>query len=187
MSESPTEHFEHAEHAEHVAHSGDGFLIKVSMTIALLAVVAATVGSLETLESGKAIADKNNAVLQQNKATDNWNFFQAKSIKKNLFEIAAATRPEKADDFLKEAKRYDDEGKEIMKKAQEFEHKSDEFLIESEHHEHRHHILTIAVTFLHVAIAISTIAIISKKQKWPWLASLVLGAVGIVAATYAYI
>ena len=46
MSESPPEHFEHAEHAGHVAHSGDPFLSKASITIAVLAVLAAAVGSL---------------------------------------------------------------------------------------------------------------------------------------------
>jgi hypothetical protein len=48
MSGTPTEHFEHAEHAEHAALLGDPFLTKVSVTIAILAVIAATVGSLES-------------------------------------------------------------------------------------------------------------------------------------------
>ena len=70
MSESPVEHFEHAEHAEHAALLGDPFLTQVAVTIAILAVVAATVGSLETLETADAIGDKNAAVLLKNKATD---------------------------------------------------------------------------------------------------------------------
>ena len=82
MSESPVEHFEHAEHAGHASLLGDPFLTQVSITIAILAVIAATVGSLETLETADAIGDKNAAVLLQNKATDTWNFYQAKSIKK---------------------------------------------------------------------------------------------------------
>src|ERR1700730_12802494 len=39
MSESPVEHFEHAEHA---ALMGDPFLAQVAVTIAILAVIAAT-------------------------------------------------------------------------------------------------------------------------------------------------
>jgi hypothetical protein len=70
MSESPVEHFEHAEHAQHAAFLGDPFLTQVSITIAILAVVAATVGSLETLETAAAIGDKNAAALFENKATD---------------------------------------------------------------------------------------------------------------------
>jgi hypothetical protein len=78
MSETPTEHFEHAEHAEHAALLGDPFLTQVSITIAILAVIAATIGSLETLETAASMGDKNAAVLLQNRATDNWNFYQAK-------------------------------------------------------------------------------------------------------------
>ncbi len=95
MSESPVEHFEHAEHAEHAALLGDPFLTQVAVTIAILAVIAATVGSLETLETAAAIGDKNGAVLLENKATDTWNFYQAKSIKKNLYAIAAANGGQK--------------------------------------------------------------------------------------------
>jgi hypothetical protein len=62
MSESPVEHFEHAEHA---ALLGDPFLTRVAVTIAILAVIAATVGSLETLETAAAIGDKNAAVHQR--------------------------------------------------------------------------------------------------------------------------
>ena len=102
MSESPVEHFEHAEHA---ALLGDPFLTQVAVTIAILAVIAATVGSLETLETAAAIGDKNAAVLLENKATDTWNFYQAKSIKKNLYAIAAANGGPKADDFKKQAER----------------------------------------------------------------------------------
>ena len=90
MSESPVEPL-----------LGDPFLTQVAVTIAILAVIAATVGSLETLETAAAIGDKNAAVLLENKATDTWNFYQAKSIKKNLYAIAAANGGPKADDFKK--------------------------------------------------------------------------------------
>jgi hypothetical protein len=183
----PTEHFEHAEHAEHVAHLGDPFMTKVSVTIALLAVLAATVGSLETLETAGVTVAKNEAVLFQNKATDNWNFFQAKSLKKNLYEIAAAAGGPKAEDFAKQAKRYDSEQDDIKKKAEEFEHKSEARLHDSEGHEKRHHVLTGAVTMLHISIAIATIAIITKGMRWPWYSSIALGAAGVLTAGWAYI
>jgi Domain of unknown function (DUF4337) len=111
MSESPVEHFEHAKHA---ALLGDPFLTQVAVTIAILAVIAATVGSLETLETAAAIGDKNAAVLVQNKATDTWNFYQAKSIKKNLYAIAAANGGQKADDFKKQAERNGEDEQELF-------------------------------------------------------------------------
>ncbi len=187
MSESPVEHFEHAENAGHASLLGDPFLMQVSVTIAILAVIAATAGSLETLETAGAIGDKNAAVLLQNKATDTWNFYQAKSIKKNLYAIAAANGGPKADDFKKQAERNGVDEEEIFAKGQALEHQSEEKLRDSERHEHRHHILTVAVTLLHVAIAIATIAIIVRGQRWPWYAALALGAMGTMGAAYTYI
>ena len=187
MSETPSEHFEHAEHAQHAAHLGDPFLTKVSITIAVLAVIAATLGSLETLETAAAIGDKNAAVLLQNRATDNWNFYQAKSIKKHLYTVAAANGGPMAESLKKQAEGYGAEEKELFAKGQALEHQTEAKLMDSEHHEHRHHILTISVTFLHVAIAIATIAIIVRGQRWPWHAALALGVLGTFGAAYAYL
>ena len=185
--ESPVEHFEHAEHAEHATFLGDPFLARVSVTIAILAVAAATVGSLETLETASAMGDKNTAVLLQNQATDNWNFYQAKSIKRNLYAIAAANPGPAAGDFKKQAERYGEDEQELFAKGQALEHQTEEKLRESEGHEHRHHILTVAVTLLHIAIAIATIAIIVRGQRWPWYAALALGVMGSMGAAYAYL
>jgi hypothetical protein len=187
MAESPTEHFEHAEHAEHVAHLGDSFLSKVSITIAILAVMAATVGSLETIETAASIGDKNAAVLLQNRATDNWNFYQAKSIKKNMYEIAAAGNPDKADDFKKQSARYGADEKDLLDKGQALEHETELKLHDSERHEERHHVLTVAVTMLHISIAIATISIIMRGRRWPWYTAIGLGVAGIIATGVAYI
>lgn len=187
MSEAPTEAFEHVEHAEHAAHSGDSFLALVSITIAILAVVAATVGSLETIETAGTITAKNEAVLSQNKATDTWNFYQAQSVKKKIFEIAAAAGGPKADEYAEQAKRYGDEEKHHFSEGKDFEHRTEEQLKESELHEHRHHILTFAVTLLHVSIAIATISIIQRGARWPWYTSIALGLGGVCGAAYAYL
>jgi hypothetical protein len=184
---SPIEHFEHVEHAEHAAHSGDSFLAVVAVSIAVLAVFAASVGSLETIETAATINAKNDAVLLQNKATDTWNFFQAKSMKKNMYQIAAATGVGPVEDFKNQAARYGSEEKELQDQGDSLEHQTEAKLIDSEHHEHRHHVLTAAVTMLHVSIAIATLAIIMRGARWPWYAALVLGAVGIVCSAVAYL
>ncbi len=185
--ESPTEHFEHVEHAEHVAQEGNRFLSLVAITIAVLAVVAATVGSLESVETAATIASKNESVLYQNKATDQWSFFQAKSIKKNLYEIASITNPDKVDAFAAGVKKNDDESREIQKKARELEKKVDENAEQSERHEQRHHVLTVAVTMLHISIAIATVSIITRGQRWPWYGALALGVAGVVTTVSAYL
>jgi hypothetical protein len=189
MSESPIESFEHAEHAEHVAASGDRFLMKVSITIAVLAVAAATVGSLETIETAASIGDKNESVLIQNKVSDNWNFFQAKSLKKNMYDIAAATVPPgpAADAFKSSARKNEADEKELHEKGEALEREVDAKLHDSERHERRHHVLTIATTALHISIAVATIAIIVRKHRWPYYSAIFLGVIGVIGATYAYV
>jgi hypothetical protein len=184
----PTEPFEHAEHAEHAAESGDPFLAIVAVTIAILAVIAAGVGSLETIETAATIGAKNDAVLLQDQATDVWNFFQAKSIKKNMYEVAAAAgNAASADDFKKQAKHNGDDQQALQAQGKALEARRDAKLEDSEHHEHRHDVLTISVTLLHISIAIATIAIVRRGARWPWYAALALGLAGIVGTAFAYI
>jgi hypothetical protein len=185
--DSPTEAFEHAEHAEHAAHSGNTFVANVAMTIAALAVLAVTVASLETIESGSAISAKSEAVLFQNQATDQWGFFQGKSLKKNMYDIATVHDPAHAEEFTAKTRKNEAEAQEVQTKARDLEHRSEERLHEGQHHEHRHHRLTLGATLLHIAIAIATISIITGGQRWPWFASLGLGVAGTVAAGTAYL
>ncbi|WP_245303324.1 DUF4337 family protein [Mesorhizobium loti] len=157
------------------------------MTIAVLAVLAATVGSFESLETAEAINDKSEAAYLQNKASDQWSFFQAKSIKKNSYEIAAAMGGPATDQFQANAKRNEADGAEIEAKATEFEKQVDEKLRDSDLREYRHHVLTFAVTLLHISIAVATLSIITRGKRWPWIGSLALGALGAIAAGFAYI
>ena len=189
MSDSPLEELEaheHAEHAEHAAHSGDQLITWVSMTIAVLAVLSALVGSLETIASGRALGEKNEAVLAQSQASDQWAFYQAKSLKKHIYGIAADQGGPKADKYRKtSADNAADEDK-IQDEAKALEKERDAHLKLGETAEGRHHRLTVAATLLHMGIAISTIAIIAGR-RWPWLASLVLGVAGSAIALWAYL
>src|ERR1700754_3697359 len=87
--DTPLDAHEHAENAEHAAHVRDPFISKVSITVAILAVLAATAGSLETVEGGRAITESSEAVLAQDQATDAWNEYQADSLKRHMYDIAA--------------------------------------------------------------------------------------------------
>jgi len=189
MSDSPLEELEnreHVEHAEHAAHSGNSLMAWVSVTIAVLAVLSAVVGSLETIASGQAIGEKNEAVLSQSLASDQWNFYQAKSLKKHVYTVGAGLGGPEADKFKAVAKAdAADEGP-IQAKAKTYEDQRDEHLKASDKAEHEHHRLTIAATLMHMGIAISTIAIITGK-RWPWHASVVLGLLGSIVAGIAYL
>lgn len=186
MEDVTSEQMEHREHAEHAAHSGDPLLMRVSATIAILAVVAASIGSLETIESGAAISKKSESVLVQNRATDRWSYFQAQSIKKNMYDIAQAGTPSRVEAYEAKARGYQSDSDATKAEAEELGRESDALLAEGEHHEKRHHVLTVGVTLLHVGIAIATLSIIMRGRRWPWHAAMILGAVGTAVAAYAY-
>jgi hypothetical protein len=186
MNEPALEAHEHAEHAEEAAHENNPFISQVSITIALLAVVAAITGSLETIESGGAIIAANEAVLAQDQATDQWNFFEAKSLKKNLYTLAADAGGPKALDDLAKAKHEGGDQDKAQAEAKRFEDESRHAQAVSQVHENRHHRLTFGATLLEIGIAISTIAIITRK-RWPWVVSSVLGLAGMVVAASAYV
>jgi hypothetical protein len=186
MHDPALEAHEHTEHAHHAAHENDPFVSRVSITIAILAVLAAAAGSLETFESASAIIEANKAVLVQDKATDQWNFFQAKSLKKNMYSIAADSGGPKADSYRAKAKEEAAGQDEAQAEAKRLETDREHDLALSDTHERRHHRLGIAATLLEIGIAISTIAIITKK-RWPWVAAASLGTVGAAVVALAYL
>jgi hypothetical protein len=177
---------EHAEHAEHAAHENDPFISRVSITIAVLAVLAATVGSLETIEAGGAITSSSEAVLAQDKATDAWDEYQADSLKKHIYGLAADAGGANAAKYAGTAKEQTGKQAEVKKTALEDEAERDKLLGASRQHEHRHHWLTAAATLLEIGIAICTVAIITRRRTF-WLGSLGLGVVGLVLCGAAYL
>jgi hypothetical protein len=187
MTHDPAlEAHEHAEHAEHAAHAHDPFISRVSITIAVLAVLAAGVGSLETIEAGGAITNASEAVLSQDKATDIWGEYQADSLKKHLYGIAADAGGPKAAQYQGTAKEQVAKQAELKKQAQEDEADRDKLLATSRIHEHRHHWLTAAATLLEIGIAICTVAIITRRRAF-WLGSMGLGVLGLVLFGAAYL
>jgi hypothetical protein len=176
---------EHSEHAEHAAHERDPFISRVTITVAVLAVMAAAAGSMETVEGGLAITASSEAVLSQDKATDTWNEYQADSLKKHMYGIAADQGGPHEAEFRKTAKEQSDKQAEIKKRAEENEAERDRLVRESAEHERRHHWLTGAATLIEIGIALSTVAIITKRSPF-WLGAVGLGLVGMVLAAVAF-
>jgi hypothetical protein len=176
---------EHREHAEHASHDPDPFVGRVSITVAVLAVLAATTGSLETVEASGAITSASEAVLSQDRATDSWNEYQADSLKRHIYSIAADAGGPHADAYKATAKAQSASQAEIRARAAENEAERDKLMAAGRVHERRHHWLTIAATSLEVAIAICTVAIVTRRRRF-WAGSIVLGVVGVavLAATY---
>jgi hypothetical protein len=187
MSHDPAlEAHEHAEHAEHAAHEHDPFISRVSITIAILAVMAAGAGSLETVEGGRAITQSSEAVLAQDKATDSWNEYQADSLKRHMYEIASVSGGSKAAEYQKEIGKDLEGQAKARDKAEEAEKDRDMRLRESVVHEERHHWLTGAATLIEIGIALSTVAIITKRRTF-WFSALGLGAAGAALFAMAFL
>lgn len=187
MTHDPAlEAHEHAEHAEHAAHERDPFINRVSITVAILAVLAASISSLETIEAGGAITSASEAVLSQDRATDLWNEYQADSLKKHIYGLAADAQGPKAQDYAKTAKEQVTKQAEIKKQAQEGETDRDKLMAASRLHEHRHHWLTAAATMVEIGIAICTVAIITRRRQF-WLGSILLAVAGLGLFAAAYL
>ena len=189
MSDSPLEeleHHEHAEHAHHAAESGDPLILQVTFTIAVLAVAAAISASLETTESDAAIVAKNDAVLAQDQATDEWGLANSKSLRKKVYEIAADAAGPKAAAYAKSAAHEGADQTQAAATAKSFEGKRDAAVELADRHEIRHGRLTVASTLLHMAIAIATLAILLHR-RWPWFTAIGLSAIGVAVGVWAYL
>jgi hypothetical protein len=177
---------EHAEHAQHAAHEHDPFISRVSITVAVLAVLAASVGSLESIEAGGAITAASEAVLAQDNATDTWNEYQADSLKRHLYGLAADAGGPNAERYKATSAEQGGKQRPLKEEATKLQSERDKLLALSRAHEHRHHWLTAAATLLEVAIAICTVAIITRKRPF-WFGSLALGAAGLALFGLAYL
>lgn len=173
--ETPADHVGHATHAAH-GETDKRLVRDVALSVTVMAIIAAMIGSLQETESAHALGQKNEAVLLQTQASDKWSFFQAQSIKKNMYQIAG-----NAD----KAKHYSDEEEKLGDEAKELETKSREEWEKSTHHTHRQHTLTLGVTLVHIAIAISSLAIFNNRRL-PLNGALGLCVCGILVAIGAY-
>jgi hypothetical protein len=167
--EIPLEHL-HEEVQERAEHGHESWISWVALSTAILAVLAAIAGLL----SG---SHANEAMMKQIQASDQWGYYQAKSIKSAVLEAKmslAATADEK--DRAKMAT-YEKEQTEIKSEAEQLG-------AESRKSFHQHEVLARAVTMFQIAIAIAAISALTKKRRF-WLGSLIFGAVGCVSLVHA--
>ena len=157
-------------------HIKEPFDRKVAGTMAALAAVLAIVSVLGHMANTEEI-------VQQQKASDQWAFYQAKSIRRYESEIArdvlAAAKAPKADEYEKNFKRYEKETDEIQKQAKEFEAESHVKGQQSLRYEY-------AEVFLEVAIVLASIAILTKLPAI-WFVSIAGGLMGLITAATALV
>lgn len=78
---------------EHARHSRDPFAGRIAVMTAIFATIGALFGYMGGATQNEALMHKNDAAIRKTEASDQWNFYQAKSGKQNLAELGAAPAP----------------------------------------------------------------------------------------------
>ena len=168
---------------EELEREGGSFLKLISVTTAILAVLAAIASLQAGATVNMALVLKTEATRLQSEASDQWAYYQAKGIKAAVQEGARAAfeavgkEPPAA--LGEKAARYEREQDAIKEKAKELEKERDARVEEAEHLMHQHHKFANAVALFQVAIALGAVAALTRAKP-VWLASMAVGAVGIV-------
>jgi uncharacterized protein DUF4337 len=163
-AEVPLEHLH--EQVHHSAeHSRERWISWVALSTAILAVLAAIAGLLSGHHA-------NEAMMNQIEASDQWSYYQAKSIKSSVLDakISFAAAPNESDQSKRD--RYEKEQEQIKSEA---EHKE----AAAKSNFHKHEVFARGVTMFQIAIAIAAISALTRKRRF-WIVSLVFGGVGCV-------
>ncbi len=178
-------HGPHDHEVEHAAHSGDPFAGRVAVMTAIFATIGALFGYMAGATQNDALLFKNEAAIRKTEASDQWNFYQAKSNKQNLAELGATiTTGEQQTKYMKELERYKAEKEPIMVEAKKQEAASTAAEARSEAAMHVHHRWAQAMTLIQIAIALAAITILTR-QKAMGLGALAVASVSIALGVLA--
>jgi hypothetical protein len=171
----------HGPHDHELEHAAQHDPAGMAGQLAVITAILATVGALFAYMGGATQANaglyKNDAAIKKTEASNQWNYYQAKSSKQNLSELALELAPESRKTFYAdEIKRYKAEKAEIKLEAEKLEAASKDWDDKSAEQMHQHHRWAQATTALQIAIAMAAIALLTKKR---WLEKLVLGVSGV--------
>ena len=155
--------------------------------LALTTVILAVCATLSTFKGG---GYSTRSVMSQTQASDQWAYFQSKSIKSYIYEMqrdklelelksigskiaphVAEEYGKKIEDYSKKITKYEAEKSDIQKEAKRFEE------VRNDAQKHSQ-IFGIAVIYLQIAILLSSIAALIKKKP-VWLLGVLVGLVGI--------
>ena len=176
----PHDHeIEHAIKGGHGDHGG-GMINQIAMFTAIIATVGALFAYMGGATQANAGLYKNNAAIKKTEASNQWNFYQSKSTKQALAELARDLAPEaKQPTYQAKVDRYEKEKGEIKLVAEKMESEATEWDHQSDEQMHQHHRWAQATTVLQVAIALAAIALLTKK-KWLEYAMFGAGGIGVV-------
>jgi hypothetical protein len=170
-------HGPHDHEVEHVAqHGGDDFTSRLAVMTAILSTVGALFGYMGGHSQNAALLYKNEAAIQKTSASNQWNYYQAKSNKQNLAELSITLTSGDAQEKYKQAvERYKKEKEEIKVEADKLEAIAKEADHKSEVEMHVHERWALATTLLQISIALAAITLLTRKR---WLLVGVYGATG---------
>ena len=178
-------HGPHDHAVEHAAHGGDGFSNNIAVMTAILATVGAMFGYQGGATQNDAAMFKNNAAIEKTKAANSWNYYQAKSNKQNLAELAMVLPGVDPARYKAEVERYKLEKDGIKKEAEALDAKADEWNHKSDSALHQHHQWALATTAEQIAISLAAITLLTRK-KWMMFGAYAVATVGIVLGVLAW-
>jgi hypothetical protein len=158
-------------------------LAPVSLTMAILAVLVATVSLL----GHRAHTEE---ILLQTRATDQWAYYQAKNMRRNNLEALdqmltvipskdVAQTAKVHEHFEQDIDKYRDQQQEIQSEARGLEN-------EVEHISRRADRFDLGEVFLEVALVITSITLLTDRRAY-WFTGMAFAALGIVTAASAYL
>ena len=169
--EVPTEHLHEAieeKLKEQREERRERWTMQLAISTALMAVFAA----LGSLFAGH---HSNEALIAQIKASDTWAHYQSKSVKYEIVSLMKEIKPGNSEEMAKlddKLKGYKADQDELMKEAKEASEESDFHLA-------RHVMLARAVTIFQISIAISAIAMLTRR-RFLWYGSVLFSIAGLV-------
>ncbi len=177
------------EHAEHAEHSDS--LRPVALTMTILAVLVAVVTVLGHRTHTEAILFQTRAAVEQNLASDEWAYYQAKKMNSNDIELndgllgvlALADKDSAQKLEKKHADRQEKlatDLKEGEEKAREHEKGVSDFEQKVEEAEHKANYFDFGEALLEIGLVISSVTLLTKKRVY-WFAGLIFSIIGIVA------
>ncbi|RBH53667.1 MULTISPECIES: DUF4337 domain-containing protein [Pseudomonas] len=175
--EVPSPHEKHVEHTTEHAHArGDSFASRIAVMTAIMATIGAMLSYQAGSTESEAAMDKNNAAILKTEAANQWNYYQAKSSRQNLSEMASHIPGLDAAHYTAEVERYKKEKEVVRQNAEGLEAKSREWDDKSEQVLHQHHRWAQAMTAIQIAISLAAITLLTRKE---WLKRLAYTAAGV--------
>lgn len=183
----PHDHeLEHAAQGGHGGHDSGGMIAQIAVVTAIIATVGALFSYMGGATQANAGLYKNNAAIKKTEASNQWNYFQAKSTKQSLAEVSRDLTTQDAEKTKYQAKidRYEKEKNEIKLAAEKLEAESTVWDKSSDEQMHQHHRWAQATTVLQVSIALAAIALLTRK-KWLEYGMFALAGVGVLIGALA--